>query len=171
MDPGLWRDCVEANLRDGLADTEGPHFESFVAGLRGLVGKILRYESRFRADGLLGPGDTVRTIAAWDLGRASKMARWGRGARYATRAEMHEALERVSAGVQQSYLSWGSSRPRMSWAAACTSTRSASATGTPPCWRRTRRWTSGPAARGTSFRSGCRTGRCDAGVAVTPVSL
>jgi hypothetical protein len=107
VDPGRWRDCVEANLRDGLADAQGPDFESFVAELRALVGKILRYESRFRADGLLGPGESVRTIAAWDLGRASKMARWGRGARYATRAEMYEALEQVSAGAQQSYNSWG----------------------------------------------------------------
>ncbi|MBO8188695.1 DUF1266 domain-containing protein [Streptomyces sp. DW4-2] len=106
VDAGLWRDCVEATLRRAVEAPEGPEFEQFLGEMREMVGKILRYEARFRADGLLGSDEVVRTVAAWDLGRASKMARWGRGARYATRAEMYDALERVSAGVRSSYRSW-----------------------------------------------------------------
>ncbi|UNZ16575.1 DUF1266 domain-containing protein [Streptomyces sp. 891-h] len=106
VDAGLWRDCVESTLRRAVEAPEGPQFEQFLAEMRGMVGKILRYEARFRADGLLGSDEVVRTVAAWDLGRASKMARWGRGARYATRAEMYDAVERVSAGVRSNYRSW-----------------------------------------------------------------
>lgn len=107
VDPGMWRDCVEATLRQRVApEAHGPELEAFAAELRGLVGTILRYESRFRADGLLAPDATVRSVAAWDLGRASKMARWGRGARYATQAEMYAALERASAATRATYGSW-----------------------------------------------------------------
>ncbi|MGP3973695.1 DUF1266 domain-containing protein [Streptomyces sp. 8N114] len=106
VDAGLWRDSVEATLRHVIDAPPGPEFETFIADMRELVGKVLRYEARFRADELLGPDEVVRTIAAWDLGRASKMARWGRGARYATRAEMYDAIERVSAGVRSTYRSW-----------------------------------------------------------------
>lgn len=109
-DPGQWRDLVEAMVRDraqatgtGAGDAD---FPAFVAQVRGLVGTILRYEARFRADGLLAPEGSVRTVAAWDLGRASKMARWGRGARYATEAETRAALERVSRAAQAAYSSW-----------------------------------------------------------------
>ncbi|MBO8192245.1 DUF1266 domain-containing protein [Streptomyces oryzae] len=106
VDAGLWRDSVEATLRRVIDAPPGPEFETFIADMRELVGKVLRYEARFRADELLGPDEVIRTIAAWDLGRASKMARWGRGARYATRAEMYDAMERVSAGVRSTYRSW-----------------------------------------------------------------
>ncbi|MEU5839279.1 DUF1266 domain-containing protein [Streptomyces diacarni] len=106
VDAGLWRDCVESTLRRVVEAPEGTEFETFIADMREMVGKILRYEARFRADGLLGPDESVRTIAAWDLGRGSKMARWGRGARFATRAEMYDALGRVSAGVRGTYTSW-----------------------------------------------------------------
>lgn len=106
VDAGRWRDCVEATLRRVVEAPEGPQFDAFLVEMRGMVGKILRYEARFRADELLGPDEVVRTVAAWDLGRASKMARWGRGARYATRAEMYDAIERVSAGVRSTYRSW-----------------------------------------------------------------
>ncbi|WP_405675086.1 DUF1266 domain-containing protein [Streptomyces sp. NBC_01511] len=110
VDPEQWRDCVEATLRDQAArtgtSTDDPEFDEFVAHLRSLVGKLLRYESRFRADGLLPPDGVVRSVAAWDIGRGSKMARWGRGARYATEAEMYAALERASGAARAAYGSW-----------------------------------------------------------------
>ncbi|MET9555646.1 DUF1266 domain-containing protein [Streptomyces sp. NPDC006645] len=111
VDAEQWRDCVEATLRDQAAlragaSADDADFEEFVAHLRALVGKLLRYESRFRADGLLPPDGYVRTVAAWDIGRGSKMARWGRGARYATEAEMLAALERASAAARSAYDSW-----------------------------------------------------------------
>ncbi|MDQ8702772.1 DUF1266 domain-containing protein [Streptomyces sp. LHD-70] len=113
VEEAAWRDTVESTLRERLrrggrdhrpgADAE---FDAFVVELRGLVGKIMRYEARFRADGLLPPGGIVRTVAAWDVGRASKMARWGRGARYATEPETYEAIERAGAGARAAYHSW-----------------------------------------------------------------
>lgn len=102
---------MEATLRDQAvsraeAPTHDADFEEFVAHLRALVGTLLRYESRFRADGLLPPDGVVRSVAAWDIGRASKMARWGLGARYATEAEFHAALERASGAARAVYGSW-----------------------------------------------------------------
>ncbi|MEU6992709.1 DUF1266 domain-containing protein [Streptomyces sp. NPDC046465] len=116
LDPELWRDQVEAALRHRVVETSGPtaphrpgedaELDDFVAHLRALVGKVLRYEARFRADGLLPPDGHVTTVAAWDIGRASKMARWGTGARYATRAELFKALERASEAARSAYTSW-----------------------------------------------------------------
>ncbi|MFF9897831.1 DUF1266 domain-containing protein [Streptomyces longispororuber] len=116
VDPELWRRRVEAALRERVVATSGPgaphrpgddpELDQFVAALRALVGKVLRYEARFRADGLLPADGCVRTVAAWDIGRASKMARWGRGARYATHAELESALERASHEARAAYASW-----------------------------------------------------------------
>ncbi|MFE0130309.1 DUF1266 domain-containing protein [Streptomyces sp. NPDC059037] len=116
VDPELWRQCVEVTIRNRVFETEGPDaphkpgddpdLDDFVAALRCLVGKVLRYESRFRADGLLPADGHVTSVAAWDIGRASKMARWGRGARYATHAELHEAIERAGHAAQSAYGSW-----------------------------------------------------------------
>lgn len=116
VDPELWRHSVEVTIRDRMAESGGPgsphkpgddpDLDDFVAALRGLVGKIIRYESRFRADELLPPEGHVRTVAAWDIGRASKMARWGRGARYATHAELTAAVERASRAARSAYTSW-----------------------------------------------------------------
>ncbi|GHG54494.1 DUF1266 domain-containing protein [Streptomyces griseocarneus] len=110
VDPGQWRDLVASELRararEGGAATDDPEFTGFVEQLCALVGEVLRYEARFRADGLLPPDGFVRTVAAWDIGRASKMARWGRGARYATESEMYTALERASRAARDAYGSW-----------------------------------------------------------------
>ncbi|GCD96822.1 DUF1266 domain-containing protein [Embleya hyalina] len=51
------------------------------------IGRILRYEERFRADGLLAPGEVVTSVAAFDFARAVTMARWAVGAGYCTTAE------------------------------------------------------------------------------------
>ncbi|ARX87183.1 MULTISPECIES: DUF1266 domain-containing protein [Streptomyces] len=116
VDAELWRRCVEVTLRNRVVETGGPdvphrpgddpELDQFVDAMRALVGKVLRYEARFRADGLLPPDGHVTTVAAWDLGRASKMARWGRGARYATHRELVAALERVSHEARAAYASW-----------------------------------------------------------------
>ncbi|MFC5143313.1 DUF1266 domain-containing protein [Streptomyces aureoversilis] len=110
VDPAEWRGTVESTLRvraqEGGAAADDAELAGLVAHLRALVGEILRYEARFRADGLLPPDGFVRTIAAWDIGRGSKMARWGRGARYATEAEMHTAIEHASREAQAAYDSW-----------------------------------------------------------------
>ncbi|GGV45714.1 hypothetical protein GCM10010277_36870 [Streptomyces longisporoflavus] len=79
---------MEVTIRNRVFESEGPdapdaphrpgddpELDDFGAALRGLVGKIIRYESRFRADELLPPDGHVRNVAARDIGRASKMAR------------------------------------------------------------------------------------------------
>ncbi|MGW0733480.1 DUF1266 domain-containing protein [Streptomyces sp. NPDC002851] len=112
VDEESWADYVEAGLRErvrrrgGPAPGQDPELEAFIKENRGLTGQVLRYEARFRADGLLPPDGTVRSVAAWDLGRASKMARWGRGARYATERELYDAVERAGAGARAAYDSW-----------------------------------------------------------------
>ncbi|RRO17241.1 DUF1266 domain-containing protein [Saccharopolyspora rhizosphaerae] len=113
--PQRWRECVDTTIRNNIAANVpgasaerggSPEVDSYADFLCGLVGTIVRYEARFRADELLPPDGYVRTVAAWDLGRASTMARWGRGARYATQAEMYEALDLVSRETRSRYGSW-----------------------------------------------------------------
>ncbi len=109
VDATAWRGYVETALRERAAqvpDQIGPDWEEFVAHVVGLVGKVLRYEGRFRADGLLAADAAVRSVAAWDIGRASMMARWGYGARFATRAEMREAVVEASEAAQSAHTSW-----------------------------------------------------------------
>lgn len=115
VDPQRWRERVDTTIRGNIAthipgaDTEpgeNPDVDALSTTLRDLVGKILRYEARFRADELLPPDGYVRTVAAWDLGRASKMARWGRGARYASAQEMYRALELTAREARSRYESW-----------------------------------------------------------------
>lgn len=70
------------------------------------MGRIARYEARFRADGLLPEDGYVRTAEAWDYGRAAGMARWGLGARYGTLAEAEAAVIRAGRLVHTNYRSW-----------------------------------------------------------------
>ncbi|MFI9242743.1 DUF1266 domain-containing protein [Streptomyces sp. NPDC053086] len=110
VDAAAWRERVELTLRERAAELPpgeiGPDWEEFVAHVVGLVGKVLRYEARFRADGVLTADAVVRSVAAWDIGRASMMARWGYGARFATRAEMREAVVEASGAAQSAHTSW-----------------------------------------------------------------
>ncbi|GLW09643.1 hypothetical protein Misp01_47720 [Microtetraspora sp. NBRC 13810] len=80
--------------------------EAQVAGAQRLIGRISRYEARFRADGLLAGNAFVRSVEAWDYGRASKMARWGLGARYCDLAEAERAVVRAGRLSRMSYRSW-----------------------------------------------------------------
>lgn len=121
VDVGQWRRAIEHVVRqrsasatitlgpDGVTRTEGPSEEetvSQVEGLKRLVGRITRYESRFRADGLLPEGRFVTSLAAWDYGRASKMARWGLGARFCTPEEAESAVVRAGRASADDYRSW-----------------------------------------------------------------
>ncbi|MFF1734236.1 DUF1266 domain-containing protein [Streptomyces sp. NPDC058247] len=59
-----------------------------------------------RADGILGEGRYVRSLDAWDLGRASKMARWGLGARFGTIEEAESVVVQAGRNAMLSYRSW-----------------------------------------------------------------
>lgn len=100
-EPSLSADGVTQGRTVTAAELEGQ-----VTGVQRLIGRIARYEARFRADGLLPEGGFVQSVEAWDYGRASGMARWGLAARLCSLQETEAAV--VSAGrlVQVNYRSW-----------------------------------------------------------------
>lgn len=120
VDVGYWRQTVAQVLRsgvegrtvlgpDGVTRTEPiPEAESeaLIEGTQRLIGRITRYEARMRADGVLDENRYVTSVDAWDLGRASKMARWGVGARYATVQEAEAVVVEAGRSASLSYRSW-----------------------------------------------------------------
>ncbi|MER0241470.1 DUF1266 domain-containing protein [Streptomyces sp. HSW2009] len=100
VDSTLWQRTAVETLRErGTAEAE-------VAEVRALIRRIIRYEARFRADGLLPADGYVGSAAGYDFGRAVSVARWGLGARYADGAEAEAAV--ITAGVlcRRHYTSW-----------------------------------------------------------------
>jgi hypothetical protein len=71
-----------------------------------LIGRIVRYEARFRADGLLPPDGRVRTAVGYDYGRAVNFARWGLSARLCGGQEAQEAVLRAGALAGAHHISW-----------------------------------------------------------------
>ncbi|MCB5163408.1 DUF1266 domain-containing protein [Streptomyces bambusae] len=99
--PVLTPDGVTQGRPRAAAEIDGQ-----IAGVQRLIGRIARYESRFRADGLLPEQGYVRSAEAWDYGRASGMARWGLAAGYCTLAETESAVLRAGRLVKANYDSW-----------------------------------------------------------------
>lgn len=58
------------------------------------------------ADGVLPENRFVSSVEAWDLGRASTMARWGLGARYGTPQEAEAAVVKAGRAAVLSCRSW-----------------------------------------------------------------
>ncbi|WP_432069037.1 DUF1266 domain-containing protein [Streptomyces sp. AA1529] len=121
VEPAHWRQAAERVLRkriatatieltpDGVTRTEGPSEEEVewqIDGVKRLIGRITRYESRFRADGLLPEGRFVRSAAAWDYGRAANMARFGLASRFCTLPEAEDAVLRAGRVSAVGYRSW-----------------------------------------------------------------
>ncbi|MET7764472.1 DUF1266 domain-containing protein [Streptomyces sp. NPDC005393] len=116
-----WRTVAERVLRRNAAEsaevkvtpdgvtTAGPRdiaeVEARITGVQRLIGRIARYEARFRADGLLAEGRFVRSVEAWDYGRASAMARFGLGARYCAVQEAEQAVLHASRVARTAYRS------------------------------------------------------------------
>ncbi|MFE9483894.1 DUF1266 domain-containing protein [Streptomyces spororaveus] len=100
-EPHLTPDGVTPGRTVTAAELEGQ-----VTGLQRLTGRIARYEARFRADGLLPAGGFVRSVEAWDYGRASGMARWGLAARLCSLQEAEAAVVQAGRLVQLNYRSW-----------------------------------------------------------------
>ena len=109
---GHWRQVVERVVRGRVEEaavrgvTNLPDPGAEVGRLQQLIGRIVRYEARFRADGLLGEDEYVTSVLAWDYGRASKMARWGLGARFCDVTEAEQAVVRAGRVSQVTYSSW-----------------------------------------------------------------
>ncbi|MFJ9644328.1 DUF1266 domain-containing protein [Streptomyces sp. NPDC004244] len=122
VDTEHWRHATEATLRANAERAAEPRItpdgvttarprstaeiEGEVAGVQRVIGRITRYEQRFRADGILGEDRYVRSVEAWDYGRASQMARWGLGARFGTVEEAEEAVVRAGRMCRLAYRSW-----------------------------------------------------------------
>ncbi|QFG26595.1 DUF1266 domain-containing protein [Actinomadura sp. WMMB 499] len=102
MRPASWRAaiagwCAERNVSE---ETTRRVIE--------LSGLILRYEERFRADGLLGPDEPVRSVYGYDFGRAVNMARWGLGAGYCDADEAEKCVMTAGQRAHRVYGSWES---------------------------------------------------------------
>lgn len=122
VDVEHWRHAAEASMRRNAERAAEPQLtpdgvtvaqprptaevEGEIAGVKRLIGRIARYEQRFRADGLLPEDGWVRSVEAWDLGRASQMARWGIGCRYGTLHEAEKAVLRAGEAARGTYRSW-----------------------------------------------------------------
>ncbi|MEU0072160.1 DUF1266 domain-containing protein [Streptomyces sp. NPDC006332] len=120
VDTGYWRDAAAHVLRDraagetvitadGVTRTEPrptAETEARIKGVQHLIGRITRYEARFRADGILDENRNVSSVDAWDLGRASAMARWGLGSRYCDLPEAEAAVVEAGRSASRSYRSW-----------------------------------------------------------------
>ncbi|WP_031510300.1 DUF1266 domain-containing protein [Streptomyces megasporus] len=98
------RDRAEQAAAQGAEGLPDPGAE--IRRLQQLIGRIVRYEARFRADGLLREGEYVTSVLAWDYGRASKMARWGLGARFCDVTEAESAVVRAGRVSRVTYKSW-----------------------------------------------------------------
>ncbi|WP_051840371.1 DUF1266 domain-containing protein [Streptomyces sp. NRRL F-5126] len=95
-----WRAaCARALAELGAPDRLG-------TAVQGLVGRIIRYEARFRADGLLPPDGYVHSVAAYDYGRAVNFARWGLSARLCGGREARDAILRAGALAGTRHTSW-----------------------------------------------------------------
>ncbi|MGW8762226.1 DUF1266 domain-containing protein [Streptomyces sp. NPDC055815] len=68
--------------------------------------RIVHYEERFRADGLLPPDGRVDTLAAFDHGRAVNVVRLALGARYCDPQEAEQSVRSVLETARQAYDSW-----------------------------------------------------------------
>ena len=120
VETAFWRDSAARVLRqraegetlltpDGITKTEpvpAAETEARIKGVQHLIGRITRYEARMRADGILGDGQYVTSADAWDLGRASCMARWGLSTRYCDLPEAEAAVVEAGYNSARCYESW-----------------------------------------------------------------
>jgi hypothetical protein len=80
--------------------------EDTVKAFSNSAGVIIRYEARFRADGLLPPNWIVNSVLGYDFGRAVNMARWGVGARFCDHRMAESVVLRAGELTRQYYTSW-----------------------------------------------------------------
>ncbi|RLV08672.1 hypothetical protein CTZ27_07815 [Streptomyces griseocarneus] len=100
VDTELWRRTCTAVL----ANLEAP--AEVERTVQELIGRVLRYEARFRADGLLPPDGFVRSAVGYDYGRAVGFARWGLSARLCPFSAAEEAVLRAGELCREAYRSW-----------------------------------------------------------------
>ncbi|MFE7778782.1 DUF1266 domain-containing protein [Streptomyces sp. NPDC057445] len=96
-----WLDAVTRALLVRRADTET------VEEVRATAGRIACYEERFRADGVLGAGERVDSLSAFDYGRIVAFVRMALGARLCAPQEAEQAVLTAGRLSRQRYASWG----------------------------------------------------------------
>ncbi|WUI03495.1 DUF1266 domain-containing protein [Spirillospora sp. NBC_00431] len=101
-DQRAWRAAIVAWCR------ERDIAEQTVREVVEISDQVLRYESRFRADGLLRPDGRVESVYGYDFGRAVNMARWGLNAGYCDAEEAEKCVLTAGQRANQTYSSWGS---------------------------------------------------------------
>lgn len=67
---------------------------------------VLRYEQRFRADGLLPSDTVVHSVHAYDFGRAVNMAKWGYRAGFCDEQGAEELILHAGEQCHRYYASW-----------------------------------------------------------------
>ena len=98
--PDDWREAVVASARaQGVPETT-------IDDMTATIDRVLRYEERFRADGLLPADGQVRSLLAYDWGRAVNMARWGYKLRWIKEQQAKEYVLRAGKQAFGRYTSW-----------------------------------------------------------------
>ncbi|MFB7664422.1 DUF1266 domain-containing protein [Kitasatospora sp. NPDC056138] len=100
LDPTWWRAAVSNTLT-----TRGCPAEEVEEAVE-VIGRITRYEQRFRADGVLPPDGFVTSAVGYDYGRAVNFVRWGVGARFCTPETAERIVPIAGALVREHYDSW-----------------------------------------------------------------
>ncbi|WP_020522005.1 DUF1266 domain-containing protein [Catelliglobosispora koreensis] len=99
-DPQMWREAVAESARaQGVPET-------VLDEMTATIDRVERYEQRFRADGLLPEGGFVRSLLAYDWGRAVNMARWGRKLRFIGEEQARDYVLRAGKQSFGRYTSW-----------------------------------------------------------------
>ncbi len=95
-----WRQAVADNAREqGVPET-------VIDDMTATTERVVRYEERFRADGLLRDGGFVTSLLAYDWGRAVNMARWGLQLRLIKEDQAREYVLRAGKQAFGRYTSW-----------------------------------------------------------------
>jgi hypothetical protein len=99
-DVQVWRQAVTDTARSqGVPET-------VIDDMTATIERVVRYESRFRADGLLREGGFVSSVLAYDWGRAVNMARWGLKIRMIGEEQAREYVLRAGKQAFGRYTSW-----------------------------------------------------------------
>jgi len=96
----VWRRAVAEGARaQGVPET-------VLDDMTATTVRVMRYEERFRADGLLPADGFVRSLLAYDWGRAVNMARWGLKLRLIGEQQAREYVQRAGKQAFGRYTSW-----------------------------------------------------------------
>ncbi|WP_017581194.1 DUF1266 domain-containing protein [Nocardiopsis valliformis] len=100
FDAGSWPDLIVRWCQS--TGTDPSVYEALVLA----AARVWEYEERMVEDGVLPRGAQVRTVRAYDFGRAVNLARWGFHAGYADLRTAGEHIVRAGAASMRHHGSW-----------------------------------------------------------------